>query len=150
MTNLSREAMQLLELSPRWELRPEFRPVATNQATLTVIGLAHTASGRALWAAMARAMIDMGFPRAVIEDSVMLESAQLDRAVTALLAQRPACLLAFGETLTQELQAFHPNLLQDVRIVALASADAMVERPKTKAEIWSALHRLRADLAFCR
>lgn len=150
MTELSREALQLLELSPRWELRPEYRPVAATKEQLTVIGLAHTASGRALWDAIANAMIDMGFPRKVLETSVMLESSQLDQAVKVLLSQRPACLLAFGETLIEELQASHSNALQDARVVALASMDAMIDRPKAKAQVWSALHQLRADLALDR
>lgn len=150
MTELSREAMQLLELSPRWELRPEYRPIAETKEKLTVIGLAHTASGRLLWNAIARAMIDMGFPRAVVEMSVMLESSQLDRAVTALMEQRPASLLAFGEGLIQELQVAHASAIKDARIVTLVSMDAMVGQPRAKAQAWAALHQLRADLAFNR
>ena len=150
MTELSREAMQLLELSPRWELRPEYRPIAATKEKLTVIGLAQTAPGRSLWNAIAKAMIDMGFPRTVVETSVVLESSQIDRAVAALLDQRPACLLAFGDTLIQELQTAHATALQDARVVTLTSIDAIINQPKAKAQIWSALHQLRAELAFER
>lgn len=150
MTELSRDAMQLLELAPRWELRPEYRPVAQGNTALMIVGLAHSPSGQGLWLSMAKAMIDMGFPRSVVEGAVMMASPQLDRVVSALLAQRPVCLLAFGGELIQGLQSTHAASLQDARIVTLESIDSMISTPKQKAAAWSTLAALRISLGLLR
>jgi hypothetical protein len=155
MRELSREAMQLLELMPQWELRPEYRPAQDVQALqdqqpLLVMGLATSAASQALWKAISAVMIGLGFPRPIIEDAVILGSSQVDRVLHETLTRRPAAVVCFGDALIRDLQSAQPNAVSEIEIFALDALDSLIQRPTKKAELWSALHRIRVALALTR
>ncbi|WVN42727.1 hypothetical protein AOB54_05000 [beta proteobacterium MWH-UniP1] len=154
MAELSKEAMQLLELTPRWELRPEYRPAASISASpresMVVVGLAASSAGQMLWTAISRAMIEMGYPRPIIESAVILSSPQVDRVVQVLLSKRPASLLVFGEAFLSEIESAHAAALQDCRVISVTPLEGLTQEPARKAQLWSVLHQLRVEMAFER
>ncbi|MBU3724427.1 MAG: hypothetical protein FGM18_02820, partial [Burkholderiaceae bacterium] len=105
MTELSREAMALLELSPTWQRRERYQdtPIAIQPRGRGVL-IALVASDdatRALWQKMISVLVGIGFPRAVFEQSIVVEAAQADALAHRLRTQRPAALMIMGDALLQ-------------------------------------------------
>lgn len=144
--SLSREALGVLELLPLWQLRPEFRPQepATDQGVLMLAGLAHSEGDRALWASIASVMRSMGFPAAVIEAALILDTPQSDLWTRQLLQTRPSHLLVFGKEMTEAIMAcWPPAIASRPDVSCLPSFAEMRATPAAKARAWSALCALR-------
>jgi hypothetical protein len=149
MSELSREAMALLELSPRWTLRPEFRAVPAANG-LMMIAVAISPEAKSLWHKVAAAMVSIGFPRGLIEDAILIEGGALDVAVSAVATRKPSSILCFGETLAGQIHSAHQSLLSERAITTLASLDDVVKNPSLKSALWSMLCGLRSHHGFTR
>lgn len=117
---------------------------------MVVVGLAASSAGQMLWTAISRAMIEMGYPRPIIESAVILSSPQVDRVVQVLLSKRPASLLVFGEAFLSEIESAHAAALQDCRVISVTPLEGLTQEPARKAQLWSVLHQLRVEMAFER
>lgn len=150
MAELSREAMALLELSPQWVLRPEFRPASSSRSALLIVGMATTPAARTLWDGIAKTMVGIGFPHDIVASALMLDGPKLDQIVSAVLDQQPARVLCFGKALVDQIQSAHADVLSDRELISIADIEAAVASPAQKAAIWSALHQARTTLGFTR
>lgn len=135
MPELSREAMQLLDLSPAWRLRPMYRPPqeASPRDGTMVIGLARDNESQRLWQAIAAWMTRLAFDSAVISQALMLEAPSSDRVAQDIQLKRPKRLMVFGEELLQELQRAVPDALTEVEIIGLPSLASMASMPTAAA-----------------
>lgn len=152
MAELSREAMTLMELSPIWQRRERYQdaPAADAHAGsgLLIAVLAPDAPSRALWQRIMAVLIGLGFPRAVLEQSIIVQAPQADVLTHRLHQQRPAHLLVLGEGLLQAARSTDAGSLEKMEVIAAPSLSECLSNTQAKRRLWvllSALHRQLSD-----
>lgn len=147
MPELSREAMQLLELTPAWHRRQEYLDVHGGPPVMFVV-VAANASAEKLWHSMSARMLAMGFDRTLVAEALIMASVQIDRCLNVLQSAKPRVLLCMSEALAAELSSVAPQALEGVRLVALPDLEALRTVGAHKARCWAALCSLKQSVGM--
>ncbi len=151
MADLSREAMALMELSPIWQRRERYQdaPVVDPRAAhgLQIAVLAADAASRALWQKISAVLIGLGFPRAVLEQTLVMDGVQADVLIHRLHQQRPASLLVLGDSLLQAARAADATGVAQVQVIVAPSLAECLLRSQAKRQLWATLSQLHRALS---
>lgn len=151
MAELSREAMALMELSPIWQRRERYQdaPVVDSRAAsgLQIAVLAADAASRALWQKISSVLIGLGFPRAVLEQALVMDGVQADALTHRLHQQRPASLLVLGDSLLQAARAADTTVFAQVQVIAAPSLAECLSRAQAKRQLWTVLSQLHRQFS---
>lgn len=152
MPELSREAMQLMELSPSWRLRPSLRPnlnpnlSPADQALaadgVMIVVLAKNPAAQKLWSAISSAMAGLGIDGASVRDALVLQSAAPDRVIDQCSMRKPGRLMVFGEELIDALTQSGGDAIAGVAMIGLPSLESMAsgqDAARLKRRTWSVL-----------
>lgn len=150
MAELSREAMQALELTPAWRLRERYRPVGKEAAGgqgILIMGLARDAESQRLWQAIGRAMTRMGYDSTTVANALMLPAVVMDRVMHEIVANKPDRLMVFGDEMAAALTESAGTLLAQTKLVVLPSLASMTVRADSavpaKRHCWAQLISVR-------
>lgn len=153
MSELSREAMALMELSPIWQRRARYQDAPTmadapQASGMLIAVLAPDKPSLALWQRVSAVLIALGFPRPVLEQAVVLQGPQADVLIHRLHQQRPECLVVVGAALLQAARSADVALFEGLKVIAAPSLSECLSGSQAKRQLWvmlSALHRQLSD-----
>lgn len=148
MPELSREAMQLLELSPAWRLRGRLQAADApkDREGIMIAAIAQDQAAQRLWASVAKAMVGLGYENASVQDALIMHSPLADRVQSEFAKRKPAQLLSFGEDLSDALEQTIANAVAGTTIQRLPSLQVMTSGPESagaKRRLWSLLVAFR-------
>lgn len=156
---LSREALQVLELLPGWRLRSASGasaavepPSAVDRQAAVLLMPELSEAGRKLWQQIVQAMMGLGYEPAWVENAQEINPKN-ERAIGELIAaQRPQVLMVFGLALAESVdrllksKAGDSAVPTDIRLVSLPGVQDMIETPAFKRQTWQAICSLRQSL----
>lgn len=151
MADLSREAMVLMELSPIWQRRERYQdaPVFDQRAAsgLQIAVLAADAASQALWRKISAVLIGLGFPRAVLDQSIVVQGLHADALTQRLHQQRPESLLVLGNALLQAAQKADATVFAQLQVIAAPSLAECLLRAQAKRQLWTTLSQLHRQFS---
>lgn len=152
MSELSREAMALMELSPIWQRRDRYRDAPaiaeTPQPTgLLIAVLAADKPSLMLWQRVSAVLIGLGFPRPVLDQSIVVQGLQADVLIQRLHQQRPESLLVLGERLLQAGRSADAALFDGLKAIAAPALTECLSSGQAKRQLWVMLSSLRRQLS---
>ena len=151
MAELSREAMALLELSPIWRRRDQYRdtPVIDQPSAggLQIAVLAADAASQALWRKISTVLIGLGFPSAVLDQSIVVQGPHADVLTQRLHQQRPESLLVLGNVLLQAAQEADVTVFTGLQVIAAPSLAECLSSTQAKRQLWTTLSQLQRQFS---
>lgn len=140
-TELSREALAVLELIPAWSRRPpyaELKDIGFKSAFLMLVVIDDDRAKR-LWERIAETMLGLGFHADWVAQAVFLPSIQAQRLMAVMTEQRPRTVLVFGKPLGDALMALDGNLTQGIELVLAPAMAQMLASGQAKSQLWALL-----------
>ncbi len=153
MSELSREALQVLELMPQWRRREAYAPARradeAQRSGVLLVAVVSGAASQRLWTGITAWLEQSGCPLGLVRQALVLESETVDRLVHALAERRPVAVWSFSSTLLAGLRATAPDALEDVHVMEFPDLAAMLRQSEAKAKTWSTVVALKQSQWEC-
>ncbi len=153
MSELSREALQVLELMPQWRRREAYAPARradeAQRSGVLLVAVVSGAASQRLWTGITAWLEQSGCPLGLVRQALVLESETVDRLVHALAERRPVAVWSFSSTLLAGLRATAPDALEGVHVMELPDLAAMLRQSEAKAKTWSTVVALKQSQWEC-